>query len=112
VASAGNIIFVAGKRRLSSPTARFMFHEPSITADSGVAMSEKDLLETAAQLRSNGDRNRGILEAQTKMSAKQIDALKSGTKTVTPDEAVELGLATQIKELKIPAGATLDTINS
>jgi ATP-dependent protease ClpP protease subunit len=74
-------------------------------------MSEKDLLETAAQLRGNGDRNRTILEACTKMSAAQIDALKRGTKTVTPDEAIELGLATQIKELKIPAGATIDTIN-
>ena len=102
IASAGNIVFVAGRRRVASPHARFLFHEPSVGQVEDLDV--KALRELAAQLQSNGDRNREILEERTKMSRREINNLKRRTSTVTPTQAVEGGLAHSIKDLSIPEG--------
>lgn len=106
IASAGNIVFVAGRRRVASPHSRFLFHEPSVGQVQD--MDVKALRELAAQLQSNGDRNRAILEERTKMSRSEINNLKRRTSTMTPTQAVEGGLAHSVKDLVIPEG--VDTL--
>lgn len=105
VASAGNIVFVAGQERVAAPHSTFMFHEPTISASEGEEYNVKNLRELAAQLESNGNRNRRILEERTGMSRNEINALKRRTRTLNADEAVAAGLADRIDELVIPPGA-------
>jgi ATP-dependent protease ClpP protease subunit len=104
VSSAGNIVFVAGRRRVASPHARFTFHEPSVTFGQQATMDVKQLREQAAQLQSNGDRNRAILEEWTKLTRRQINALKRRTSTVDARQAATFGLAHSVNDLSVPAG--------
>jgi len=105
IASAGNIVFVSGEERVAAPHSTFSFHEPTITLQEGEELNVKSLRELAAQLDSNGDRNRRILEERTGLTRNDINALKRRTRTLDADEAVEAGLADRVAELAIPPGA-------
>ncbi len=110
IASAANVVFVAGDERSASPKATFMFHAPTVTIEGGAELDETLLTQHAKDLADGEGRTREVLKERTKMTAVKIDALKCGQNTLGTDAAKRLGLIDHVVDLQIPEGAQVVTI--
>lgn len=94
-ASAGSVIFCAGKTRIMQPASLLFIHQASMTAEGNADDFEKasaDLrIVTSAAVEAY--KESGIVIDDDKLS----DMLKAET-WITPEEAVSMGFATQIAE--------------
>ncbi len=105
IASAANVVFVAGDKRSASPRSTFMFHAPTVTIETGAELDETLLNQHAKGLADGESRTREVLKARTKMTAAKIDALKRGQNTLGTDAAKRLRIIDRVVDLQIPEGA-------
>ena len=110
VDSIGVTLFCAGKRRLSVPHARFLLHAVSAGFPANAQLEEKQLEERLNALRSDIDNIARVIGDTTgKPKATIIDAMHNRT-TLTPEQARDWQLVTEIRSELIPAGANLFSI--
>lgn len=96
VASAGLIIFLAGRERLIYEDAILLLHKSK-----PVLRESSSSLETKISLGQLGvieKKYRSIVLENSALSARQLDELERGEKYITAQKAVELGLAHKIIE--------------
>jgi ATP-dependent protease ClpP protease subunit len=110
IASAANVVFVAGDERSASPKSTFMFHAPTMTVAAGAEFDETLLIQHAKDLADGESRTREVLKGRTKMTAAKVDALKRGQNTLDTDAAKQLGLIDRVIDLQIPEGAQIVTV--
>lgn len=94
-ASAGSVIFCAGKTRIMQPASLLFIHQASMTAEGNADDFEKmsDDLRVITSAAVEAYRESGI-----KVSDDELMAMLRAETWITPEEAVAYGFATQIAE--------------
>jgi ATP-dependent Clp protease protease subunit len=94
-ASAGSVIFCAGKTRIMQPASLLFIHQASMEADGNADDFEKaaDDLRTVTAAAVAAYRESGV-----NISDEQLDKMLKAETWLTPEEAVVFGFATEINE--------------
>jgi ATP-dependent Clp protease protease subunit len=108
VASIAVILFLAGKQRYASETARFMIHKSHATASPG---SRPDALNIIVEgLRADDNRTESILRKHIELTPEQWGIHQYGDLHLTAREAKTAGLITALADFAPPRGAPLRNI--
>ncbi len=110
VDSIGAALYVAGRRRYSVPDARFLIHGVSANFPANASLEEDQLAERLAALRSDTANIASVLGRGTGRSTDEIHAVMLARTVLTPVEAIDFGLAHEIKSDLFPAGARVTSI--
>ncbi|MDQ2947176.1 MAG: ATP-dependent Clp protease proteolytic subunit [Acidobacteriota bacterium] len=106
VDSIGNAIFLAGQKRFACPHSTFMFHGVAAGVQAG-GLSEKDLVERLGNVQADQKRIGLIIKERTRISEATIHTLFLEAKTKDADFALGCGIVDEIRDVEIPAGATV-----
>jgi len=110
VDSIAGVIFCAGDERYSSPHARFLIHSVVANFIQNTALEEAQLQERINGLVIDTNNIAGVIASTTgKTEAEILQAMRDRT-TLSPEEAQEFGLISEIKEELIPENANLISI--
>ena len=111
VDSIGVIIFLAGSRRFSVPDARFLIHPVSARFAPNERLEEKQLEERLKGLRIDAENIAAVIANETNKTEEEILQSMHDRTTLSPEEAVDFGLATEVKRELFPQGAEVISIN-
>jgi ATP-dependent Clp protease protease subunit len=112
VASAANMLFLAGEERYACPQDTFALHPGSFTAAAGKEFDAKIMRERIVSLDAHDERERLIVKQRTKLSAAQVKQLVEDCTTLSAAEALKAGIVHRVKPLRIPPGARLVTAST
>lgn len=104
VESMGNIMFLAGKKRSACPDSRFLFHQFHWNMQGGI--DHHRVLEHGQSLSSDLERYSGIVHQRTDGANEALDVkriLLGESKIISPREAIEYGLISEVKDLTFDA---------
>jgi len=108
VASIAVTLFLAGKHRYASDTARFMVHKSHATASPG---SRPDALSIIVEgLRADDMRTERILRQHVELNEQQWQVHAYSDLHLTADQALEVGLVEAVRDFEIPQGLRLTNI--
>ena len=108
VASIAVILFLAGRQRYASETARFMIHKSHATASPG---SRPDALNIIVEgLRADDARTESILRKHIELNAEQWGVHQYGDLHLNARDAKTAGLITDVVDFAPPRGAPLRNI--
>ena len=112
VDSIGVILFCAGRERYSVPNARFLIHEVSFTiqGQAGLSFDEYMLHEHLKNLKIDKSNIAKVIASTIGKTEKDILKMINERTTLSPEQAKEIALVTDIKTELIPKGATVITI--
>jgi ATP-dependent Clp protease protease subunit len=96
VASAANVLYVAGSPRLAAPDSLFLFHQPTPGEDGGHEWFP-----------ANAMRMTEIIEQRSGLAFEAVEELKTQELVVTAPDARQLGIVDEIGLLEIPPTATI-----
>lgn len=99
--SIASVIFMAGERRVMNPASLLMLHEPSLPATSGTA---EQLRKQAADLDVIAQLSKTAYLAPGGIEPDELDEVMRAETWVSPEQAVEWGLATEVADE--PEGGT------
>ena len=91
--SAAATIFMAGDERIASPYCTFLFHNAwtTVTGNAATLRAEADNLDTIT------DQSKALYLDKTALLPEELDALMAEERFLTPEEALEIGFATEIE---------------
>lgn len=108
VASIAVTLFLAGRHRHASDTARFMVHKSHATASPG---SRPDALSIIVEgLRADDMRTERILRGHVKLTEEQWQVHAYSDLHLTADQALEVGMVESIRDFSPPKGKRLTNI--
>jgi ATP-dependent Clp protease protease subunit len=107
VDSIGNAVFLAGETRYASAQSTFMFHGVGFELPAGGRLEQKILRERLDSLIADEKRIGAIMHARTKLKAEDVEVLFREAQTKDATYAVRHGIIDEIRDVKIPAGATI-----
>lgn len=107
VNSIGNIVFLAGSRRLACAHTTFMFHGVSLQTQAPQAFERKSLREHLSSIESDEKRIAGIVAERTKLTQSAIDNFFLEAKTLSAEDAVADSIVHEIAQLSVPQGCPL-----
>ena len=108
VASIAVTLFLAGRQRHASDTARFMVHKSHATASPG---SRPDALSIIVEgLRADDMRTERILRSHVSLTEEQWQVHAYSDLHLTADQALEVGLIASIRDFAPPKGKRLTNI--
>jgi len=110
VDSIGVILFCAGKNRYSVPNARFLIHGVSFNFQGQASFDEKMLDEQLKGLQIDQSNIAKIIAFTTKRNEEEIKNDMHNRTTLSPDEAKDYGLVTEIKNTLMPINAEFHAI--
>jgi len=105
VDSIGNVLFLAGEERYSSPHATFMFHGVGFDINGQVRFEEKLLRERMDSIQADQARIGQILCERTGLTPDEAKQLFLEAVTKDPEYARSKGIVHDVREIKIPDGA-------
>jgi ATP-dependent Clp protease, protease subunit len=106
VDSIGNVVFLAGEERFSSPHATFMFHGVGFDINGQARFEEKTLRERLTSIQADQTRISKILCERTSLTTDEANQLFLEAVTKDPDYARSKGIIHDVREVKVPDGAT------
>lgn len=108
VDSIGNAVFLAGRKRLSSPHATFMFHGVALEAGGQtVRFDEKALKEFLGSIDADHTRIAGVICDETSMPIQKVKRLFLQARTKDAKFALANGFVQAVGDVTIPKGVTL-----
>ena len=108
VASIAVTLFLSGRHRHASDTARFMVHKSHATASPG---SRPDALSIIVEgLRADDMRTERILRSQVNLTDEQWQVHAYSDLHLTADQALEVGMIESIRDFAPPKGKRLTNI--
>lgn len=107
VNSIGNIVFLAGERRVACSHTTFMFHGVSLQTQGAQAFERKVLREHLASVESDEKRIAGIVAERTKLETGAIDTFFLEARTLTAQEALDGGIIDEIRQVNVAQGCPL-----
>ena len=110
VDSIGVVLFCAGKNRYSVPNARFLIHGVSFNFQGQASFDEKMLDEQLKGLQIDQSNIAKIIAFTAKKSEEEIKVAMHNRTTLSPDEAKDYGLVTEIKNTLMPINAEFHSI--
>lgn len=111
VESIANIVFLAGEKRFATPFSRFLLHGVFWNPPLGVLIPSAQISECHARLRDDAERIRDILLNRTTLTKAQIDSFHLSGESHGPDFAKEVGIISDIADLRIQKGCATLTCN-
>lgn len=111
VDSIGVIIYCAGKKRYSSPQARFLLHAVTAGFNGQFSLEEKQLEERLKSLKIDVENIAKVISANTiQKTVKHITKAMLDRTTLNPEQAKEWGLVSEIKSDLFPTGSQVISI--
>jgi len=107
VDSIAGVIFCAGDERYSSPHARFLIHGVNVNFLQNSSLEQQQLQEKMNSLKIDTENIAGIIASTTGKEESEILQTMGDRTTLSPEQAQEFGLVTEIKEELIPENADL-----
>jgi ATP-dependent protease ClpP protease subunit len=107
VDSIGNVVFLIGQERFACPHSTFMFHGVGFDLNGKLRLEEKLLKEHLVAIGIEHKRIGAIIEERTKLDEAAVAKLFLEAQTKDATFAVAHGFVQEIKEVNIPAGATI-----
>lgn len=112
VDSVGNVIFLAGKKRLACPNSTFMFHGVAFTGNGQYSFGERHLNEIMASVKSDETRMAKLIVSRTSLTEPQVMAMFERAATKNSDDALACGIIHEIRDVNIPQSAILVSITA
>ena len=112
VDSIGVALYCAGKLRPCVPQARFLMHPVSMNFREGASYEEPKLLELVKSLRVDMETCASVVAANTNRTKKQVLRAMLSRTTLDPEDAVEWGLAHEIRQQLFPDGSEVIPIQA
>ncbi|MFC1935790.1 ClpP family protease [Chloroflexota bacterium] len=110
VISMGIVLFCAGSKRLSVPHGTFLLHGVQANFQKGTNLQEDQLEERLKGLRLDMENIAGVIAATTGKSEQDVLRAILERTTLNPEQAVEYGLVTEIREQLFDKGIELISI--
>ena len=107
VDSIGNVVFLVGAERFACPHSTFMFHGVGFDLNGKYRLEEKMLNEHLVSIGIEHKRIGAIIEERTNLDEAAVAKLFLEASTKDATFAVAHGFVQEIKEVHIPAGATV-----
>ena len=104
VDSIGNMIFLAGKKRLACPQATFMFHGVCFEAPQGIQFDEKLLRERLDSVLADQERIGSVIVERTNLTQEEVKGLFFEAVTRDSQYALEQGIVHEIRDVQVPKG--------
>jgi ATP-dependent protease ClpP protease subunit len=112
VDSIGNVIFLAGRRRLACPHSTFMFHGVAFNTVSPSSFGEQALSELLANVQSDQRRIADLIVKRSNLGEEAVTAMFRKAETKSADEALACGLIHEIRDVQIPVDAVVASLTS
>jgi len=110
VDSIGVVLFCAGKNRYSVPNARFLMHGVSLNLQGSLTLDEKMIDEQLKSVQIDQSNIAKIIAFTTGKKEEEIKNAMHARTALSPDEAKEYGLVTEIKNTLMPINAEFHSI--
>lgn len=105
VASAANLLFVCGQRRLVAPGSTFFFHQTFFELGAGERITEPVAAAKLKGIQEEDLRAATIIATRTGSSVEEVRGWQNAEKVMSAQEALECGLVHAIEPLQIPPDA-------
>lgn len=103
VNSIGNVVYQAGKRKVSAPSSSFMFHGVGFDI-TNARFEMKQLREKVSSLENDQALISEIIVRHTKLSAEDVDKLFLEMAFMSAQDALERGITDEVREINLPSG--------
>ncbi len=110
VDSIGVVLYCAGKKRYSSPQARFLLHGVAANFEKG-RLEELQLEESLKGLKIDMENIAKVIAENTGKSSKDVTKAMLQRTTLNPEEAKKWGLVNEIKSEMFPENSQVISIN-
>lgn len=110
VDSIGVVIYCAGERRYTVPHSRFLIHSVKFNINGKTSMDEKQIEEHLKAVRID---QRNIARVMADTTGRPVESFEHDMvdrTTLSPEQALDYGLAHEIRQQLLPPGMTLMTI--
>lgn len=104
VNSIGNVIFLAGSKRIAARTSSFMFHGVGFDVQTA-RFEEKLLKERLTGLQNDQKLIADVIVRHTKMAADDVEKLFLEAAFIGTDEAKRRGIIDDVADIQVPKGA-------
>jgi len=112
VDSVGNVIFLAGERRIAAPQSTFMFHGVAYNLTGPMNLAEPNLIEMLGVVQADQNRMADVIAQRTQIARDDAAHLFSRAATKTAAEALSLGIIHEIAAPIIPPNASVVLISA
>ena len=109
VDSIGNVMFLAGDRRLACPHSTFMFHGVWWGVEAA-QVSAQQAREVLANIEADEHRIAAVIAERTKLKRVEVDKFFKEAATKDATFAEEAGIVHQVADVSIPHGSPLTVI--
>lgn len=107
VDSIANVVFLAGDERFAVPNSSFLFHGVGFDITQPTRFEEKQIKERLLALQRDTELLANIISERTKLSLEEVKKLFLEAQTKNPQEATQVGIINEIREVKLPKGANI-----
>ena len=107
VDSIANAIFLAGRERYACPHSTFMFHGVGYDITKDARLEQKDLQERLDSVLADQRRIGDIMTERTGIDDAEVGELFKEARTKDATFALEKGIVHDIRDVNIPAGASV-----
>ena len=107
--SIANVVYQAGKRRISSRTSSFMFHGVGFDIQN-TRMELKQLNEMTASLQNDQSLIADIMIRHTGMTRDEINGLFLAMEYMTAQKALDRGITDEVGDIHVPKGVPISQL--
>jgi ATP-dependent protease ClpP protease subunit len=111
IQSAGEIVFLAGEKRIASQNSIFMFHHLRQSVTGNTSLTSDDFKERETLLSMDIKRVDEIYRERTTLTAGQMEEFKQHAVYFDAAAARDAGIIQEIAPLSIPPHATITAVN-
>jgi ATP-dependent protease ClpP protease subunit len=111
IQSAGEIVFLAGEKRIASQNSIFMFHHLRQNVTGNTSLTSDDFKERETLLSMDIKRVDEIYRERTSLTAGQMEEFKHHAVYFDAAAARDAGIVQEIAPLSIPPHATITAVN-
>jgi ATP-dependent protease ClpP protease subunit len=112
VDSVGNVVFLAGEKRIACPSSTFMFHGVAYNGSGAYSFGMQALLDVIGGIKADEERIAYAISSRTSLQRNDVMALFSRADTKNADDALACGIIHEISDVQMPANALAVTINA
>jgi len=98
---------LAGDERFAVPNSSFLFHGVGFDITQPTRFEEKQIKERLLALQRDTELLANIISERTKLSLEEVKKLFLEAQTKNPQEATQVGIINEIREVKLPKGANI-----
>ncbi len=110
VDSIGNVIYLAGQRKIAATNSSFMFHGVGFDITQPTRLELKDLQERIGTARNSQSLMANIIIRHTKLNIDQVNEMFLEMAHITAQEALERGITDEVCDIRLPKGLPMQQL--